>query len=229
MTHAADARTIAVLSSARQLVDFLLARADILPALENRSVTSHIGAALADCTLQAGFSYDTVVSGRVRRIVELFPEAATVSGTIDVLSAYGPRHFLSWTHPGKIVRFTGLLCHIHAESVESCADLCSWLDREEARQSLLSLTGIGPKTVDYLCGLVGLDCVAVDRHMRQLSRWVGIEQTDYAELKLVISYAADLMDVPRRQFDWWLWRVMARKDKRQGEASLVGPCTASAF
>jgi 3-methyladenine DNA glycosylase/8-oxoguanine DNA glycosylase len=193
---------------------------DILPEPENRGVTSHIGAALADSILQAGLRYDTVVSGRVRRIVELFPEATTVSGTIDALSAHGPRHFLSWTHRCKIVRFTGLLCHIHAEAVETCADLHTWLDTEEARQSLLTLTGIGPKTVDYLCSLVGLDCVAVDRHMRKLSQLAGIEQTDYSELKLVISYAADLMNVPRRKFDWWLWRVMSQNDKERGESSL---------
>src|ERR1700722_15083802 len=111
MTQMADDRTLAALSSARQLVEFLSVRLDILPAPEDRGVTSHVGAALADSILQAGLRYDTVVSGRVRRIVELFPEAKTVSGTIDVLSAHGARHFLSWTHPQKIVRFTGLLCH----------------------------------------------------------------------------------------------------------------------
>ena len=217
MTRVADARTVSALSSARQLVEFLSARMDVLPEPENRGVTSHIGAALADSILQAGLRYDTVVSRRVTRIVELFPEAATVSGTIDVLSEHGPRHFLSWTHPLKIVRFTGLLCHVHDQAVESIADLYTWLSREEARQSLLNLTGIGPKTADYLCSLVGLDCVAVDRHMRQLSKLVGIEQTDYSELKLVISYAADLMDLPRRQFDWWLWRMMSQNDNGRGE------------
>ena len=211
MTRLADARTLAALSGARQLVEFLSMWMHVLPEPENRGVTSHIGAALADSILQAGLRYDTVVSGRVSRIVELFPEAATVSGTIDALSAHGPRHFLSWTHPRKIVRFTGLLCHIHAEAVETYADLYAWLDREDARQSLLTLNGIGPKTVDYLCSLVGLECVAVDRHMRQLSQLVGIEQTRYSDLKLVISYAADLMNVPRREFDGWLWRVMSQR------------------
>jgi 3-methyladenine DNA glycosylase/8-oxoguanine DNA glycosylase len=215
MTHVADARMLAALSSARQLVDFLSARMDVLPEPENRGVTSHIGAALADSILQAGLRYNTVVSRRVKRIVELFPEAATVSGTIEVLSAHGPDHFLFWTHPRKIIRFMGLLCYIHDEDVETCADLYTWLDRQEARERLLTLTGIGPKTVDYLCSLVGLDCVAIDRHMRRLSQLVGIEQTDYLELKLVISYAADLMNVPRRKFDWWLWRVMSQKDRSQ--------------
>ena len=213
MTGAANTRTLAALSSARQLVEFLSVRMDALPAPEHRRVLSHVGAALADSILQAGLRYDTVVSGRVRRIIQLFPEAATVSGTIDSLSAYGPQDFLSWKHPGRIVRFTALLCHIHTEKLETCADLYAWLGREQARQSLLTLTGIGPKTVDYLSALVGLDCVAIDRHVRQLSLLAGIVQTDYSDLKLVVSYAADLMNLPRRDFDWWLWRLMSENYK----------------
>jgi len=211
VSETASTRTLAALSSARQIVDFLSARADVLPPPENRNVTSHIGAALADSILQAGLRYDTVVSGRVRRIIELFPSAATVSGTIDVLTVHGPQHFLSWNHPDKVNRFMGLLFHIHRESIDNSADLYAWLQREPARLSLLGLRGIGPKTVDYLCTLVGVECVAIDRHIRQFSRLVGVEQTSYSDLKLVISYAADLMDVPRRQFDGWLWRIMSQK------------------
>jgi hypothetical protein len=53
--------------------------------------------------------------------------------------------------------------------------------------------------------------------MRQLAQWAEIEQTDYSELKLVISYAADLLNIPRRQFDWWLWRMMSQKSNERGE------------
>jgi endonuclease III len=34
-----------------------------------------------------------------------------------------------------------------------------------ARQILLGLQGIGPKTCDYLGCLVGIDCIAIDRHI----------------------------------------------------------------
>src|ERR1700722_4498487 len=171
------ASAITALSNARLIANHLNERAGLLPMPENRGVTRHMGAALADCVLQAGLKYDTVVSHRVRRIIDRFPEAETVSGTIDVLSAHGPRDFLAWTHPHKIVRFTGLLCHLHEDSVESCDDLYFWLGDAKARSSLLTLKGIGPKTVDYLCGLVGLECVAIDRHMRLLCAWVGIAHT----------------------------------------------------
>jgi len=197
--------------SARLLADFLSERMHTLPPREKRNVVSHIGAALADSILQAGLNYESVVLARVKRITELFPEAATVSGLIDVLSEHGPRHFLCWRHPIKIVRFMGLLCHIHVEGIESCADLCAWLGRDKSRESLLGLKGVGPKTVDYLCVLVGLDCVTVDRHVRRLAQWARIEQTEYSELKLVVTYSADLMDLPRRQFDWWLWQMMSSK------------------
>ena len=212
MTPGSRTRTLAALSSARQLVEFLSMQTNEVPPAEPRYVASHMGAVLADSALQAGLRYDTVVSGRVSRIVTLFPEASTVSGTIDALSAHGPSEFLCWSHPTKIIRFTALLCQIHSEALETCADLQGWLSREEARQTLLTLSGIGPKTVDYLCTLVGLDCIAIDRHVRQLSRWAGIEQTNYADLKLIVCFAADLMDVSRRQFDWWLWRLMSQKE-----------------
>ncbi len=211
MIAAANPQTLNALKSARQLVQFVSPWTDMAPPSSTRAITSHVGAALADCVLQAGLSYSNVVSIRVRRIIELFPEASTVSGIIDVLSEHGPGYFLDWTHRSKIVRFTGLICHLHEEGIESYANLRGWLEMDRARNSLLTLEGIGPKTVDYLSTLIGLDCVAIDRHVRRLARLAGIEQTDYSELKLVISFAADLMDVPRRHFDWWLWQLASQK------------------
>lgn len=215
------AGTLDALSSARLIANYLSDRVELLPVPEDRGITRHIGAALADSVLQAGLKYETVVSHRVRRIMESFPEAETVSGTIDALSAHGPRHFLAWSHPHKIVRFIALLCHLHEDSVESYDDLYFWLAEERARSSLLTLKGIGPKTVDYLCGLVGLECVAVDRHVRLLCSWVGIEQTNYDELKLAVSYAADFMQMPRRQFDAWLWQIMTRNPNLKRDDQVV--------
>jgi hypothetical protein len=68
--------------------------------------------------------------------------------------------------------------------------------------------------------LVGMDSVAVDRHVRAFARRVGVLEDDYDFLKTVFCYAADLLSVSRRQFDAWVWHR---------ESSLSAPQMAFAF
>lgn len=54
--------------------------------------------------------------------------------------------------------------------------------------------------------LVGIDSIAVDRHVRAFARSVGVENDDYHFLRKSFCCAADLLSLPRREFDAWLWR-----------------------
>jgi hypothetical protein len=178
-------------------------------AIISRDPVNHLGAALADSTLQTGLKYNTVVRPRVDRIRQLFPEAATLSGVFHSIERVGLTDFLLWRHPAKLERFVGLIGILREHDVESVAQLQSWLLNLSCRKKLLSVHGIGPKTVDYLCALVGLDCVAVDRHVRTFARAAGVTIADYDSLQVVVSYAADLLGVPRRAFDSWIWRYVS--------------------
>lgn len=59
-----------------------------------RVASNHLGAVLADCVLQAGLNYRTVVRARIERIIDLFPEAATLAGTTEVLERGAVSDFL---------------------------------------------------------------------------------------------------------------------------------------
>lgn len=180
-----------------------------------RAALSHLGAVLADCVLQAGVNYRTVVRARVDRIVEFFPETATLPGTTALIERGAVSDFLMWKHSVKIDRFIQLVKLLETHQIEDTNKLQLWLAAENCRHRLLSITGIGPKTVDYLCCLVGIDCIAVDRHVRVFARAAGVEVNDYDELKLIVSYAADLLGVSRRSFDSWIWRLLSRESSSE--------------
>lgn len=180
-----------------------------------RIVSGHIGAVLADAVLQAGVSYRNVVQARVERIEACFPEAATLAGVMALVDGDAVEDFLRWSHRTKIDRFTSLTRLLAAEGVETTDELRAWLCRNDARARLLALPGIGPKTCDYLCFLVGIDCVAIDRHVKAFASEAGVPIEDYDGLKSVVSYAADLLGIARSDFDAWIWHTVSSRRENE--------------
>jgi hypothetical protein len=190
-------------------------------ASDSRFISDHLGGVLADSVLQAGLNYRTVVKPRIDRILDLFPKAATLRGIIDVIEQEAVSDFLLWKHPEKIDRFVRLVRVLESYEVENTHLLQIWLQVSESRSRLLSIVGIGPKTVDYMGCLVGMNCVAVDRHISAFARDAGVDIKDYDGLKLVVSCAADLLGVSRRDFDSWIWRIRSREAGRAIETSFM--------
>jgi endonuclease III len=187
-----------------------------------RVACPHLGAVLADAILQAGLSYRNVVRKRVERIYSRFPEAATLSGLMVVIEQNGVAEFLLWSHPDKMSRFMSLTNLLLEHNINTTGDLRVWLEQSYARECLLSLQGVGPKTCDYLSCLVGIDCIAIDRHVRRFANGAGVAISDYKKLKSVVSYAADLLGMTRRDFDAWIWRTISGEDLNDRQLSFVG-------
>jgi hypothetical protein len=187
----------------------------------SRAPSDHLGAVLADAILQAGVNYQTVVRTRVQRIQSQFPETATLPGLIALIERDGAGGFLLWNHPAKVARFVSLAKFLAMQGIETTVDLRRWLCLSSARQHLLALHGIGPKTCDYLCCLVGIDCIAVDRHIKTFASEAGVSVSDYECLKSAVSYAADLLGMRRRDFDAWIWRTVSARAINDGQRSLV--------
>jgi len=213
-------RSLSALSSlalARQVADYAQSLGVSDAEHNSRVILNHLGAVLADCVLQAGLNYRSVVRARVERIIVSFPETATLVGTAELVERGAVADFLQWRHSEKIGRFVSLVRLLESHGVKDTDNLLTWLYEGECRDCLLALPGIGPKTVDYMCCLVGMDCIAVDRHVRVFVKDAGVELNGYDELKLVVSYAADLLDVSRRGFDSWIWNVTSRKNTRYAQ------------
>lgn len=199
---------------ARRIAD----HADRLGVLHSRlpirEPSHHLGAVLADAVLQAGVNYQTVVRARVARIETKFPETAILSGVLAVINRGGAEDFLLWNHPTKVIRFTSVANFLAVQCVETTIELRQWLELTSSREDLLSLNGIGPKTYDYLCCLVGIDYIAVDRHIKAFAADAGVLVTSYDQLKLAVSYAADLLGLRRREFDAWIWKTVSTSIRR---------------
>ena len=174
----------------------------------------HMGAITADAVLQAGLRYDTVVAPRVRFICERYPEAKSLNGLLCVVAKIGASRLLKWSHPEKPRRFRELLRVLRSAQIDTAYDLRLWLFLKDSRNKLTSICGIGPKTVDYMGCLVGLESVAVDRHLLRLLQQSGIDVKKYEEAKEIFMYASKLLSVQPRVLDHSIWLYLSRKNVR---------------
>lgn len=223
-----ESDVLSALSSARLVVQLAQEKGLVSHNSSYREPLYHVGAILADAVLQAGLNYRTVVKVRINRIVKEFPEAATLSGTFNAIAAIGVAEFLRWHHHAKMSRFVRLAELLRNENIDDFHQLRTWLQNPGCREKLRAIHGVGPKTVDYLSGLVGLDFIAVDRHIRAFASDAGVTAADYDSLQTVVSYAADLLGVSRRHFDASIWTYVSnQKAGPQGRAALQRPLDAA--
>jgi hypothetical protein len=201
-----SAWTVDVLLAARRVANFAEAEGALEAAPMPRPTLEHMGAVVADAVLQAGLNYASVVRPRVMAILQNHPEADRVSALAKLVKGRQVAAFLSWSHPTKLDRFEQLVLFLARSSVETSEDLRAHLGRAEFRVSLRTVSGVGPKTVDYLACLVGMDSIAVDRHVRAYAFRADVYSRDYDFLREVFCSAADLLSLSRRVFDAWVWR-----------------------
>lgn len=200
---------IEVLLAARRIADHAKDEGALWEQRAPRATCEHLGAILADSVLQAGLNYTTVVRPRVLAILRNYPEADTMSALLDLIEERKTREFLNWSHHEKVARFEGLVAFLKDWEIEDADDLRTNLAAEQFCIAIQTINGVGPKTVDYMACLVGIDSIAVDRHVRTFAKTVGVVSNDYHFLRRSFCCAADLLELPRREFDAWLWRRAA--------------------
>ncbi|MDE0939830.1 MAG: hypothetical protein OSA43_07730, partial [Pirellulales bacterium] len=215
MCKRADARQ--TLNEARMVADYARLHGGGHPPALPRPTNDHMGAVLADSVLQAGVRYETVVQPRVNRIVALYPEARNLDGLSLLLTRVDTSEFLMWQHPIKVKRFERMVKFFHDRSLNRAEDVAKFLYEKQARTLLMELNGVGPKTYDYLCTLLGLDRIAVDRHVITFACEAGVTAGGYEHVQRVTSYAADLLGIMRRDFDAWIWHHVASRNSSSSQ------------
>lgn len=198
-----------VLIVARRIADHAIDEGALFEEKSPRAICGHLGAVLADSVLQAGLNYTTVVRPRVLAILRAYPDRNTVSSLVSLIQEGGTGAFLNWRHHEKMRRFEALIVYLQRRGIEDIHDLRAGLGCEEFCDAIQIVNGIGPKTVDYMACLIGIDSIAVDRHVRSFAKTVGVQNNDYHFLRKSFCCAADLLSLPRREFDAWLWRRAA--------------------
>lgn len=189
---------------ARVLADFIQSLSGFR-MIEAGPDYEHMGAILADAVLQSGVNYETVVAPKVQHILETYPDARTLPLFQKMIEDHGANHVLQWSDDVKPSRLLRLMYVLADQGISTHQDLNRWLRLPESRKILLAIKGIGPKTVDYLGILVGIDGVAVDIHLMKFLHAAGIEHSDYETAREIISSAADLLKVSRRTLDHSIW------------------------
>ncbi|OJU52174.1 MAG: hypothetical protein BGO03_05650 [Mesorhizobium sp. 61-13] len=204
-----------LLKAARLVADFASMQGVPTTCDVRRATYEHAGALLADAVLQAGLSYRTVVMPRVGRILKEFPDADRVSALICLVKKGSIAHLLDWKHPTKLERFEGLVGFLHRARVDTTDDIRKVLKSDSFCANLQLLNGVGPKTIDYMACLVGIESIAVDRHIRTFAARAGINNAEYDFLKNAFCFAADLLCISRREFDAWVWSREANTQSSQ--------------
>jgi len=198
---------------ATALTEYLESLDDFVVVTDVDGSYNHMGATIADAILQAGTSYHTVVRPRVRRILEVYPSAVTTSAFLGLLHEVRPKTVPSWRDDEKPNRVVALTAFLRDRHVETEYALSAWLADEAHRPDLLSVWGVGPKTVDYLKTLVGGQTAAVDRYVYSLFEGAGIPVSGYDEARDTLNATANKMGVARVTLDHSVWRFMSAKNK----------------
>lgn len=191
-----------------QIEDFKFVKPEYCPYV------NHIGALFTDTILQAGVNYRSVVWPRVAHVLDVFPFATTVSIFAEVLDDYGTANVLHWSNSEKIQRMNELVSFCLDNNLETSRQLTNFLRYDDNVKRLKEINGIGNKTCDYLKRLLGFDTVAVDRHIRMFIESANILSNDYYDIKEIVEYAADFLEMTRRELDYSIWSYMSRKEKK---------------
>jgi hypothetical protein len=198
------------LSAARLLADYIQQLDDFEFLVSDGTAYDHAGAVLADAVLQAGLNYRAVVWPRIVHILTEYAEANTLPKFATLLKEPGAHNVLQWRHHEKPHRLVSLTDFLMSQDLITYSDMSDWMANELNRREITCVRGVGPKTVDYLCGLLGIDVIAVDRHILNFVTYAGIGNGEYNFVRDTVSYAADLLGVSRRTLDYSIWSRLSK-------------------
>jgi len=210
ISNAPDTAVGFLVSYVRSLDDFQIA--------EPTAGYEHMGAVVADATLQAGVKYRTVVEPKVARLIQDYPQCETTSVFLDCLKSDGPERVLGWSRGRKPETAVALAELLIAEDVETVGDFKAWVRFPTSRPKLLGISGIGPKTADYLGLLAGrTDLAAIDVHLNRFLRDAGISPVSYEQAQSIIIEAAKRLRVSPATLDHTIWKYMS--NRKEGTAT----------
>ena len=199
----------------RNLITYIgNARGFQLSAAPDCPYRNHIGALLTDVVLQAGLNYQHVVAPRVCKVLNDYPVAYTVNRFSAVLQKHSIETVLDWHDCEKQIRMIRILEFCKAQGIQDSYQLKLYLVNSKLNSAKFkSIKGIGDKTYDYLLKLLGVESVAVDRHVYKFVSDAGIIYKNYKEAKQIVEYAADMMQISRRALDYSIWLYMSNKKR----------------
>ena len=172
----------------------------------------HMPATLTDSVLQAGMNYKTVVYPRVCHVLQKYPDYRTTCDFIILFQTIPIGEIIQWKNQKKQDTICSLAWFLYDAGVSTEDDLGKWIMDDRNAESLLEISGIGRKTVDYLKLLSGQQAIPVDRHMFQFLEMAGIHLTDYVAASMILKKAAAELGIGESVLDAVIWEYMTENN-----------------
>ncbi len=174
-----------------------------------RKSYNNLGATLADTILQSGLHYKTVVWPRVDYILKFYTEFRKTSEIQDLVNEITTSTYLNWKGIEKINRFNNLLRLLRDHYIQTENDLKEWLSYDSTEYLLLSQRGIGPKTLDYIKLLVGIQSIPIDRHLLRFANMGEIYISSYQEASSIYKNVSEELNIDYLTLDRTIWSFMS--------------------
>ena len=192
----------------RNLDDFLIQKREV-------HTYNHIGAIIIDTILQSGLNYKNVVLPRVQRFIGEFPEQRTTRDFHNILNDYDIGILINWKGYTKISRIISLKNFFLKRNIMTEEDLRAWLSNTKNETLLYRIKGIGYKTVDYLKMLVGIQTIAIDRHLKNFVINAGLILNSYNKIKTLLIETSAELNIDPISLDYSIWVYMNSKVSNQ--------------
>lgn len=178
---------------------------------ESRSSYSHMGATITDSVLQAGLNYRTVVYPKVEKLLNEYRDYDTTSDFILLMNVFSLEELIGFKNERKLRCIWEISLLFQSCCIENENQLIFWLNDDANLHSLGAINGVGPKTIDYIKTLVGVNTIAIDRHLFSFLSHAGISASSYAEAKSIFCQTAELLDVDFLSLDKMIWDYMSKR------------------
>lgn len=193
----------------QQLADFIVSKR--FDPVTQKTPYYHMGATITDAVLQAGLNYNYVVYPRVLKILKEYPNFTSTCDFIILMQTIPLSEIINWNNKRKLELIEQLCWFFYKNGVENENQLAKWLDNEFNVKELLKINGVGPKTIDYLKMLSGLQAIAIDRHLFEFLRLAGIFIDTYEEASELYQKTARYLSISNYELDKKIWLYMSKQ------------------
>ncbi|MHC1735255.1 MAG: hypothetical protein AB9921_06235 [Erysipelotrichaceae bacterium] len=198
-----------------KLIEFIKRQNFHFDSSYDRCVYQHMSAVITDSILQAGMNYSRVVLPRIQKLIEVYYDFRTTEDFIVLFQSMQLSQLLNWHNEVKIGRIINLTMFFYEQKISNITDLKCWLNNDANSSSLQQISGVGPKTVDYLKKLVGIDSFAIDRHLFKFLDLCGVKIDGYYEAIEIYESASKELEVDKWVLDKAIWDLMSNRNLAQ--------------
>ena len=181
---------------------------------ECKTSYSHMGATITDSVLQAGLNYKTVVYPRIERILTEYRDFDSTTDFILLINILSLEELICFKNKRKLRCIWEISLLFQSCRIETEDQLAFWLSNDTNLQYLKAINGVGAKTIDYIKTLVGLNTIAVDRHLFNFLSCAGIAANSYSEARSIFCRTAELLDMSYLSLDKMIWSYMSEHSSK---------------